>query len=208
MLAESGDGSRLGLDHPIAVKEAVLPFRRFRTVDGAIVDSILGPEMRSTGEVMGIDVTFPVAFAKAELAADSGLPTGGTVFVSVADREKRAIVLPVKQLVDLGFTVVATGGTAAVLARYGIAATRLPKYFEAAEGERTILDDITERRIDLVINVPSGRQERADGYEIRAAAVAASIPLMTTVAEFTAAVTAIESTQQRAFDVRSLQDWA
>jgi len=208
VLAAAGDGSRLDLDHPIAVKEAVLPFRRFRTVDGAIVDSILGPEMRSTGEVMGIDRTFPVAFAKAELAADAGLPTSGTVFVSVADREKRSIVLPVKQLVDLGFTVVATGGTAAVLARYGITATRLPKFFEAADGERTILDDIADRRIDLVVNVPSGRQERADGYEIRAAAVSASIPLITTIAEFTAAVTAIESVQQQKFDVRSLQDWA
>ncbi len=208
ILASEHDGSTLPDDHPVAVKEAVLPFRRFRTVDGKVVDSILGPEMRSTGEVMGIDTAFPVAFAKAELAAGAALPTSGTVFVSVADRDKRSSVLAVKQLVDMGFDVVATAGTAAMLDRYGITSTRIAKYYEAAEGERTILDDITEGRIDLVINVPAGRQERADGYEIRAAAVASSIPLVTTVAEFTAAVTAIEGQQAAAFDVRSLQDWA
>ena len=208
ILAAEHDGSTLPDGHPVAVKEAVLPFRRFRTVDGKVVDSILGPEMRSTGEVMGIDTAFPVAFAKAELAAGAALPTSGTVFVSVADRDKRSSVLAVKQLVDMGFDVVATAGTAAMLDRYGITSTRIAKYYEAAEGERTILDDITEGRIDLVINVPAGRQERADGYEIRAAAVASSIPLVTTVAEFTAAVTAIEGQQAAAFDVRSLQDWA
>ncbi|MCT1656634.1 carbamoyl-phosphate synthase large subunit [Brevibacterium luteolum] len=208
ILAAEHDGSTLPDDHPVAVKEAVLPFRRFRTVDGKVVDSILGPEMRSTGEVMGIDTAFPVAFAKAELAAGAALPTSGTVFVSVADRDKRSSVLAVKQLVDMGFDVVATAGTAAMLDRYGITSTRIAKYYEAAEGERTILDDITEGRIDLVINVPAGRQERADGYEIRAAAVASSIPLVTTVAEFTAAVTAIEGQRAAAFDVRSLQDWA
>ncbi|MCT1690225.1 carbamoyl-phosphate synthase large subunit [Brevibacterium sp. p3-SID960] len=208
VLASEHDGSTLPDDHPVAVKEAVLPFRRFRTVDGKVVDSILGPEMRSTGEVMGIDTAFPVAFAKAELAAGAALPTSGTVFVSVADRDKRSSVLAVKQLVDMGFDVVATAGTAAMLDRYGITSTRIAKYYEAAEGERTILDDITEGRIDLVINVPAGRQERADGYEIRAAAVASSIPLVTTVAEFTAAVTAIEGQQAAAFDVCSLQDWA
>ncbi|GAA2008488.1 carbamoyl-phosphate synthase large subunit [Brevibacterium samyangense] len=208
LLAEEGDGSALGLDHPIAVKEAVLPFRRFRTPEGKVVDSILGPEMRSTGEVMGIDVNFPKAFAKAELAASSALPNSGTVFVSVADREKRSAVLPVKQLVDMGFEVVATDGTAAVLARYGIEATRLPKYFEAGENDRTILDDLAENKISLVVNVPQGRQERADGYEIRAAATAASIPLVTTVSEFSAAVAAIEVQRAAAFDVKSLQDWA
>ncbi|GAA4285421.1 carbamoyl-phosphate synthase large subunit [Brevibacterium daeguense] len=208
LLAAESDGSHLGLEHPIAVKEAVLPFRRFRTVDGKIVDSILGPEMRSTGEVMGIDVNFPIAFGKAELGAGAALPTSGTVFVSVADREKRSSVLPVKQLADMGFEILATAGTASVLARYGIEATQLPKHYETAEDERTILDDITEGRIDLVINVPSGRQERADGYEIRASAVAAGVPLMTTVAEFAAAVTAIESIRNQPYGVRSLQDWA
>ncbi|MFB9776765.1 carbamoyl-phosphate synthase large subunit [Brevibacterium otitidis] len=208
ILAAEHDGSTLPVDHPIAVKEAVLPFRRFRTVDGKVVDSILGPEMRSTGEVMGIDTSFPVAFAKSELAAGAALPTSGTAFVSVADRDKRSSVLAAKQLVDMGFEVVATAGTAAMLDRYGITSTRIAKHYEAADGERTILDDISEGRIDLVINVPAGRQERADGYEIRAAAVASSIPLVTTVAEFTAAVTAIEGQRAADFGVRSLQDWA
>src|SRR5699024_3690685 len=109
----------LALDHPIAVKEAVLPFRRFRTVEGKVVDSVLGPEMRSTGEVMGIDRDFPTAFAKGLLGASVKLPRTGTVFVSVADRDKRAMVLPVKELVDMGFDVVATTGTAAVLSATG-----------------------------------------------------------------------------------------
>ena len=207
MLQETGDGSHLPLDHPVAVKEAVLPFRRFRTADGKVVDSILGPEMRSTGEVMGISYTFPAAFSKAELGAGAQLPTSGRVFVSVADREKRSAVLPTKKLVDLGFDVVATRGTAAVLARYGIPATPMDKAHELHGSQRSIVDEITEGTIALVINVPSGRQERADGYGIRAAATAAPIPLMTTVAEFTAAVTAIEAAKAGPFEVRSLQSW-
>ncbi|RBP61586.1 carbamoyl-phosphate synthase large subunit [Brevibacterium sanguinis] len=208
LLPAAGDGSTLPLDHPIAVKEAVLPFRRFRTVEGKVVDSVLGPEMRSTGEVMGIDRDFPTAFAKGQLAASVKLPTSGTVFVSVADRDKRAMVLPVKELVDMGFDVVATTGTAAVLSRYGITTSQVHKHFEADETEPTVLDYLTAGTIDMVINVPSGRQERADGYEIRAAATAHSVPLITTVAEFAAAVTALEVVRDRRFDVRSLQDWS
>ncbi|MYM20067.1 carbamoyl-phosphate synthase large subunit [Brevibacterium sp. 5221] len=207
LLAAESDGSHLGPEHPVAVKEAVLPFRRFRTADGRVVDSILGPEMRSTGEVMGISAVFPEAFAKAELGAGVTLPTSGRVFVSVADREKRSAVLPTKQLVDMGFEVLATRGTAAMLARYGIPATALAKQHELAEGERSIVDEITDGTIGLVINVPAGRAERADGYGIRAAATAAPIPLMTTVAEYTAAVTAIEAARAGGFGVRSLQDW-
>ncbi|GAA4507047.1 carbamoyl-phosphate synthase large subunit [Brevibacterium yomogidense] len=208
VLPDSGDGSRLSLDHPIAVKEAVLPFRRFRTVDGKSVDSILGPEMRSTGEVMGIDRDFPRAFAKAMLGASTSLPTSGTVFVSVADRDKRALVLPVKLLTDMGFTIVATAGTAAVLSRYGIAAQTIAKHFEASEGEKSVLDRIVERGFDLVVNVPGGRQERADGYEIRAAATVSNVPLLTTVDALSAAVSAIESLQTESMDVRALQEWA
>lgn len=207
MLPGTGDGSRLSLDHPIAVKEAVLPFRRFRTVEGKVVDSILGPEMRSTGEVMGIDHDFPTAFAKGLLGASIKLPTSGTVFVSVADRDKRAMVLPVKELVDLGFDVVATTGTAAVLSRYGIKTTQVHKHFEADAEDRTILDYLAAGTIDMVINVPSGRQERADGYEIRASATAHSVPLITTLAEFAAAVTSLEVVRDKTFKVRSLQDW-
>ncbi|UZD60870.1 carbamoyl-phosphate synthase large subunit [Brevibacterium sp. JSBI002] len=208
LLAADGDGSTLPLDHPIAVKEAVLPFRRFTTVEGKIVDSILGPEMRSTGEVMGIDHNFPTAFAKGLLGASVKLPTAGTVFVSVADRDKRAMVLPVKELVDMGFDVVATTGTAAVLSRYGIKTTQVHKHFEADAEDRTVIDYLTAGTIDMVINVPSGRQERADGYEIRAAATANSVPLITTLAEFAAAVTSLEVIRDSKFDVRSLQDWS
>ncbi|WGP04562.1 carbamoyl-phosphate synthase large subunit [Bacillus subtilis] len=208
LLAEEGDGSTLPLDHPIAVKEAVLPFRRFTTVEGKIVDSILGPEMRSTGEVMGIDHNFPTAFAKGLLGAGVKLPTSGTVFVSVADRDKRAMVLPVKELVDMGFDVIATTGTAAVLSRYGIKTTQVHKHFEADAEDRTVIDYLTAGTIDMVINVPSGRQERADGYEIRAAATANSVPLITTLAEFAAAVTSLEVIRDSKFDVRSLQDWS
>src|SRR5690606_1395582 len=138
LLPTAGDGSRLPYDHPVAVKEAVLPFRRFRTVDGRAVDSILGPEMRSTGEVMGIDRDFPRAFAKAMMGASTTLPTSGTVFVSVADRDKRALVLPVKLLCDRGLSIVATEGTAAVLARYGIRAETIAKHFEADAGEDSV----------------------------------------------------------------------
>ncbi|WP_166972086.1 carbamoyl-phosphate synthase large subunit [Brevibacterium atlanticum] len=208
LLAASGDGSTLGLEQPIAVKEAVLPFRRFTTVEGKIVDSVLGPEMRSTGEVMGIDRDFPTAFAKGLLGASVKLPTSGTVFVSVADRDKRAMVLPVKRLVDMGFDVVATTGTAAVLSRYGIPTTQVHKHFEADAEDRTVIDYLTAGTIDMVINVPSGRQERADGYEIRAAATANSVPLITTLAEFAAAVTSLEVVRDEKFDVRSLQDWS
>ncbi|MGO1439367.1 MAG: carbamoyl-phosphate synthase large subunit [Brevibacterium yomogidense] len=208
LLPSEGDGSRLPLDHPIAVKEAVLPFRRFRTVDGRSIDSILGPEMRSTGEVMGVDRDFPRAFAKAMLGASTALPTSGTVFVSVADRDKRALILPVKLLTDMGFTIVATSGTAAVLARYGIAAETVRKHFETAGDEKSALDRIVEREFDLVVNVPGGRQERADGYEIRAAATVSNTPLLTTADELSAAVSAIESLQSETMDVRSLQDWA
>ncbi|WP_025777827.1 carbamoyl-phosphate synthase large subunit [Brevibacterium sp. VCM10] len=208
LLTAEGDGSTLPLDHPIAVKEAVLPFRRFTTVDGKIVDSVLGPEMRSTGEVMGIDHNFPTAFAKGLLGSSVKLPTSGTVFVSVADRDKRAMVLPVKELVDMGFDVVATTGTAAVLSRYGIKTTQVHKHFEADAEDRTVIDYLTAGTIDMVINVPSGRQERADGYEIRAAATANSVPLITTLAEFAAAVTSLEVIRDSKFDVRSLQDWS
>ena len=208
LLPLEGDGSRLPLDHPISVKEAVLPFRRFRTVDGKSVDSILGPEMRSTGEVMGIDHDFPRAFAKAMLGASTALPTSGTVFVSVADRDKRALILPVKLLTDMGFTIVATAGTAAVLSRYGIAVETVRKHFETQGDEKSALDRIVEREFDLVVNVPGGRQERADGYEIRAAATVSNTPLLTTADELSAAVSAIESLRTETMDVRSLQDWA
>lgn len=202
------DGSRVPLDSPVSVKEAVLPFKRFRTRDGHVVDSVLGPEMRSTGEVMGIDADFPRAFAKSQDAAYGGLPESGTVFVSVADRDKRAVVLPVLRLQQLGFDIVATEGTAEVLARNGIRATTVRKFSMGQGGvEGTVVDLINTGAIDIVINTPSGRSARADGVEIRTATVAADKPLFTTIAQLGAAVGSLEA-RHGPVRVRSLQDYA
>ncbi|WCM54698.1 carbamoyl-phosphate synthase large subunit [Microbacterium sp. EF45047] len=206
MLPEQ-DGSRVPLDAPVAVKEAVLPFKRFRTRDGKIVDSVLGPEMRSTGEVMGIDRDFPTAFAKSQAAAYGGMPTSGTVFISVADADKRAVILPAHRLQQLGFTLVATEGTAEILRRNGIAVTVVAKYSETQEsGEQNIVDLINAGEIDIVVNTPGGGAARADGYEIRAAAVAADKALFTTIAVLGAAVTGMDAADQ-GFDVKSLQEY-
>ncbi|MCU1412308.1 MAG: carB [Rhodoglobus sp.] len=209
-LLPAQDGSIVPMDAPVSVKEAVLPFKRFRTVEGHVVDSVLGPEMRSTGEVMGIDSNFPKAFAKSQEAAYGGLPSTGAVFVSVADRDKRAIVLPVLRLSQLGFTILATEGTAEVLARNGIEARVVRKYYmgqEVVEGEPSIVELINDGLVDVVINTPSGRSARADGYEIRTATVAADKPLFTTIAQLGAAVASFEAIRD-GFDVRSLQDYA
>jgi carbamoyl-phosphate synthase large subunit len=198
------------MDAPVAVKEAVLPFKRFRTKEGNVVDSVLGPEMRSTGEVMGIDSNFPRAFAKSQEAAYGGLPSSGSVFVSVADRDKRAIILPVLRLRQLGFTILATEGTAEILARNGIEARVVRKYAlgqVTVEGEPSIVELINDGTVDVVINTPSGRSARADGFEIRTATVAADKPLFTTIAQLAAAVASFEAIRE-GFDVRSLQDYA
>ncbi|MGG5751573.1 carbamoyl-phosphate synthase large subunit [Zafaria sp. Z1313] len=209
LLPATGDGSLLPADAPVSVKEAVLPFARFRTPEGRVVDSLLGPEMRSTGEVMGIDKHFDTAFAKSQAAASNPLPTSGRVFVSVANRDKRSIVLPVKHLADLGFEIVSTGGTAEVLRRNGIPATVVRKVREgSAAGEDNIVDLITEGRIDMILNTPSGGDARGDGYEIRAAATSVGTPVITTVAEFGAAIQAIEAMRQFEWNVASLQEHA
>ncbi|KQO47018.1 MULTISPECIES: carbamoyl-phosphate synthase large subunit [unclassified Frigoribacterium] len=197
------DGSDVPLDSPISVKEAVLPFKRFRTKEGQVVDSVLSPEMRSTGEVMGIDRDFPRAFAKSQTAAYGGLPTSGTVFVSVADRDKRAIVLPVLRLQQLGFRILATEGTATVLVRNGIHADTVDKF---SAGGHSVVDLINADEVDIVINTPSGSSARADGYEIRAATVAADKALFTTIAQLGAAVASIEAVQSD-LEVTSLQDY-
>ncbi|CAN7417252.1 carbamoyl-phosphate synthase large subunit [Knoellia sp. LjRoot47] len=213
VLPPSGDGGTLPPHAPISVKEAVLPFHRFRTADGTMVDSLLGPEMRSTGEVMGIDSTFGRAFGKSQLAAYGGLPDSGTVFVSVANRDKRAMLFPVNRLVDLGFTVVATSGTADVLRRNGIPAEVIRKITESegdaqASDARTIGQLILDGEIAMVINTPTGQSARADGYAIRAAANTADVPLITTVQEFAAAVQAIEALRRGDLTVTSLQEHA
>ncbi|MGJ4843803.1 carbamoyl-phosphate synthase large subunit [Leifsonia sp. Le1] len=202
------DGSIIPMDSPVAVKEAVLPFKRFRTKEGNVVDSVLGPEMRSTGEVMGIDKDFPRAFAKSQSAAYGGMPLGGTAFVSVSDRDKRSIVLPVLRLQELGFSILATEGTAEVLNRNGIAASVVRKFSETENVDApSIVDLINRNEVDVVINTPSGRSARADGYEIRAAAVAGDKPLFTTIAELSAAVASVDAIRE-GFDVKSLQQYA
>ena len=199
------DGARYPEDAAIAVKEAVLPFNRFRTPEGEAVDSLLGPEMRSTGEVMGLDRFFDTAFAKSQAAIGSALPTEGRVFVSVANRDKRAAVIYVKMLHELGFEIVTTGGTAQVLRRNGIPCTVVAKLGEVAEGERSIADMVTDGEIDLIFNTPSGGEARGDGYEIRAAATSVGVPVMTTISEFGAAIQSIDAQRQHSWDVMSLQ---
>ncbi len=186
----------------------MLPFRRFRTADGQMVDAVLGPEMRSTGEVMGFDSDFPTAFAKSQAAAFGGLPDSGRVFISVADRDKRSITFPVKRLVEMGFEILATTGTSAVLRRNGIPSTVVRKFSAGTgpEGEPTIVDLIVAGEVDMVVNTPSGQGARADGYEIRTAAVSADKAIVTTVQQLAAAVQAIESRRSGPFSVRSLQD--
>jgi carbamoyl-phosphate synthase large subunit len=207
LLPAGGDGGELPVDAPIAVKEAVLPFNRFRTPAGQGVDPLLGPEMKSTGEVMGIDASFGPAFAKSQAASYGSLPTSGRVFVSVADRDKRAMVFPVRRLADLGFEVLATGGTADVLRRHGIATTVVRKHFEGRPGDETVLDLIMDGRIDMIVNTPYGNSgPRRDGYEIRSAAVARGIPCITTVQGAAAAVQGIEAMLGGGIGVRSLQD--
>jgi carbamoyl-phosphate synthase large subunit len=212
ILPVEGDGGTLPAHAPMSVKEAVLPFHRFRRADGAPVDSLLGPEMRSTGEVMGIDKNFGLAFAKSQLAAYGGLPESGTVFVSVANRDKRAMLFPVSRLVDLGFEIVATTGTADVLRRNGIDVSVVRKITERSEGasgeERTIADLVLAGEIAMIINTPTGQSARADGYAIRAAANTADVTLITTVQEFAAAVQAIDSMRKTDLTVTSLQEHA
>ena len=214
VLPEGTDGGSLPIEAPIAVKEAVMPFNRFRTYEGTYVDTVLGPEMRSTGEVMGIDAHYGAAYAKSQAGAQNGLPTSGKVFVSVANRDKRHMIFPVKRLADLGFEILATTGTAEVLRRNGVPATILRKLHEDAadeDGRSTIVDKIHAQDVQLIINTPhgitSGGSPRVDGYEIRTAAVAEGIPCITTVQGLAAAVQGIETQISASIGVRSLQSW-
>ncbi|WP_040780050.1 carbamoyl-phosphate synthase large subunit [Nocardia pneumoniae] len=208
ILPSEGDGGHVALDAPVAVKEAVLPFHRFRRADGSGVDSLLSPEMKSTGEVMGIDADFGTAFAKSQTAAYGSLPTEGTVFVSIANRDKRAMVFPVKRLNDLGFRILATEGTAEMLRRNGIPCERVRKHSEEGPAdEPTIVEQIRDGEIDMVFNTPYGNSgPRVDGYEIRSAAVGVNIPCITTVQGAAAAVQGIEASINGGIGVRSLQE--
>ncbi|MER7890225.1 carbamoyl-phosphate synthase large subunit [Micromonospora sp. NPDC094482] len=207
LLPRDGDGGAMPVDAPIAVKEAVLPFKRFRTRSGKGIDSLLGPEMKSTGEVMGIDTNFGHAFAKSQSAAYGSLPTDGKIFVSVANRDKRAMIFPIKRLADLGFQIVATTGTAEVLRRHGIACEQIRKHYQTGEGEDAV-SLILGGDVALVVNTPqgSGASARSDGYEIRSAAVTADIPCITTVPGAAAAVMGIEARIRGDMQVRPLQE--
>lgn len=204
------DGTHIPQGSAITVKEAVLPFKRFATKDGHFVDSLLGPEMRSTGEVMGIDLDFPTAFAKAQSAAGSALPKSGTIFVSVADRDKHQFILPVRRLAQLGYEILATVGTASILQRHGITARIVRKHSadDSAPAGPTIVELIAAGKIDVVVNTPSGRDARKDGYEIRAATTAADAPIFTTITQLSAAISSFEQVIAGPFGVRSLQEHA
>jgi len=214
LTAIGASGGDLPPDAPIAVKEAVMPFNRFKTPDGHTVDTILGPEMRSTGEVMGFDAFFGTAFAKAQTAAFGPLPTEGKVFVSVANVDKRHMVFPIKRLADLGYEILATQGTAEVLRRNGVDATVVRKHFEGPgpDGEPTIVERILDGEVKLILNTPhgttAGGSPRLDGYEIRTAAILTNVPCITTVQGLGAAVQGIEAVRAGDIGVRSLQDWA
>jgi len=204
------DGTYIPAGSSISVKEAVLPFKRFATKDGRFVDSLLGPEMRSTGEVMGIDVDFPTAFAKSQAAAGSALPTSGSIFISVSDRDKPHVILPVRRLAQLGYKILATHGTASILARHGIEVSVVRKHTDdkSVAAGPTIVELITDGLVDVVVNTPSGSSSRKDGYEIRAATTAADKAIFTTIAQLSAAIGSFESVISGPFKVKSLQEHA
>ena len=205
LLPIEGDGTTLSAETAVAVKEAVLPFGRFRTPAGQVLDPVLGPEMKSTGEVMGIDASFGQAFAKAQDAAMHALPAGGTVFVSVADRDQREIVPPVRRLADLGFQVWASTETAAELTRNGIPCLAMPEHDRAAGG---IVSKILAGEVSMAINTPGQNDGTpARGRDIRVAAVARGIPYMTTIQGVVAAVRGIESLIHDEMGIRTLQEW-
>lgn len=193
----------------ISVKEAVLPWNRFRRSDGRGVDSVLGPEMRSTGEVMGIANTFGASYAKSQISAFGPLPKTGTVFISLADKDKSSGVEPARALADLGFHILATDGTAEFLLSHGVNSVRVRKNSQGSGpmGERTIVDIIASGEIALIINTPVGRGTRQDGWLIRTAAVQRSVPIITTTAGFSAAVEGIRALRSNELVVQSLQSW-
>jgi carbamoyl-phosphate synthase large subunit len=183
----------------IAVKEAVLPFHKFPGTD-----TLLGPEMRSTGEVMGIDTDFGRAYAKAQLAAGQNLPLQGTVFISVSDRDKQAVIPVAREFVGLGFRLLATEGTQKVLAEHGIP---VDKVLKLHEGRPHVIDAIKNHQIQLIINTPSGVEAQQDGQKIRRTALAYKIPLVTTLAGAKATAAAIRALQSGSLQVKCLQDF-
>ena len=204
-LPKSGDGVPKG----ISVKEAVLPWNRFRRNDGTGVDSVLGPEMRSTGEVMGIAKTFGEAYAKSQTAAFGALPLSGSVFLSLSERDKESALYPAKILSELGFKIFTTQGTHDYLAAQGVSSEQVRKHSQGRgpQGEFTAVDLITEGVVGLVINTPLGRGTRLDGWMIRTAAIQRGVPCITTIAGFKAAVAGISDLQGKSFSINSIQEW-
>jgi carbamoyl-phosphate synthase large subunit len=198
VLPAYGDGGTLPIGAPIAVKEAVLPFGRF-----AGADAVLGPEMRSTGEVMGIARDFPTAFGKAQAAAGVSLPSEGTISISVTDTDKPAATQIAARFHDLGFKVIATSGTAQAISGMGVPVRKINKI---GEGSPHVVDCIRDGEVDLVINTPTGSGARADGYEIRSAAVRQGLPCLTTMTGASAAARAIFAQVRGEVEVRALQD--
>ena len=205
LLPKNGDGVAKG----VSVKEAVLPWNRFRRTDGRGVDAVLGPEMRSTGEVMGISKTFGESYAKSQISAFGPLPESGKVFLSFADKDKESALPSVKKLFGMGFTLFATAGTEKFLKEHEIASTLVRKHAEGPGplGEKTIVELIGSGIIDLVINTPVGRGTRQDGWSIRTAAIQRSVPCITTSAGFAAAVAGIDALQRGGLTVKPLQEW-
>ena len=203
ILPLAGDGVANG----VSVKEAVLPWNRFRRLDGTGVDSVLGPEMRSTGEVMGIASTFGQAYAKSQIAAFGPLPMKGSVFISLSDRDKEDALAPAKAISKLGFTLYTTAGTHDFLKKNGIASTSVRKNSDVDGEGLSAVDIISSSMVDLVINTPLGRGSRQDGWLIRTASVQRAIPIITTIAGFKAAVEGIKEMQSRDFEIESLQEW-
>ena len=205
MLPQSGDGRANG----VSVKEAVLPWNRFRRIDGKGVDSVLGPEMKSTGEVMGIATTFGEAYSKSQSAAFGALPKTGKVFISLSDIDKESALQPVKDLVALGFLIVTTQGTHNFFASHGLNSEVVRKHSEGKgiNGEPTAVDLINSGNVNLVLNTPLGRGSRQDGWLIRTAAIQRSVPIITTIAGFRAAVSGMQVLRDKSFDISSIQEW-
>jgi len=197
-LAELGVEDEIVPRH-VAVKESVFPFAKFQGVD-----TLLGPEMRSTGEVMGIASGFPAAFLKAQLATGSRLPDSGRVFISVRDEDKPAAAELAARLSRLGYTIVATGGTARALERAGVRAERVHKVYE---GRPHVVDRLHDGEIGVVINTTQGAQAIRDSYSLRRTTLMAGVPYFTTIAAATAVVSAIEARREAPLTVRSLQEY-
>jgi carbamoyl-phosphate synthase large subunit len=205
MLPDSGDG----VAKAISVKEAVLPFNRFRRIDGEGVDTVLGPEMKSTGEVMGIASTFGAAFAKSQIAAFGALPLSGAIFISLSDKDKEEAISAVKGLSELDFNLYATLGTHNYLAGHGISTELVAKHSEkdGNQGVVSAVDLINQGKIALVINTPFGRGAARDGRKIRTAAVARGVSCITTLPGLKAAVEGIRELRRGKLTARSIQDW-